>query len=84
MSTSETILRYISAELLLGQENLDLDASDNILTTGLIDSLGIMRLIAFLEEEYELHVPPEDVTIEHFRTVQKIADYLEARRAVPA
>ena len=64
---------------LLGQEDLDLKSDDNLLTSGLVDSLSIMRLVAFIEEEFATEVPPEDITIENFLTIQHILDYLETR-----
>jgi D-alanine--poly(phosphoribitol) ligase subunit 2 len=47
------------------------------LEEGLIDSLGVMRLVAFLEEEFDVKIPPQDLTIENFITVQAITTYLE-------
>ncbi len=80
MTTANTLLRYITEDLLASHGDLDLEGDDNILTTGLIDSLGIMQLIGFIEEEFGVVVPPEDVTIEHFRTVNKIIAYLDMHR----
>ena len=68
--------QYMTEELLVGQEDIDLQEDDNLLLGGLIDSLGIMRLITFIEEEFQVEVQPEDVTIENFSTINIIADYL--------
>ena len=77
----QEIIHYIKTEL-LGQPELDLTSDEDILTTGLIDSLGIMRLIAHLEERYKITVPAEDMTIEYFMTVDAISEYVAARQAV--
>jgi acyl carrier protein len=79
VSTTTTLLHYLSEELLDPLDNLKLTEDDNILTTGLINSLGIMRLITFVEEEFRLEIPPEDVTLENFRSIRCMADYLERR-----
>ncbi len=76
----QQIITYIETELLAGQENLNLTADEDLLTTGLIDSLGTMKLIAFLEETYDITVPAEDMTIEYFMTVNDMAEYIAARR----
>ena len=39
-----------------------------------------MRLIAFIEETFGIQVPPEDVTIERFRSVSTIAEYLATHK----
>lgn len=84
MSKVEVLLRYISEDLLVGQSDLALEADENILTSGLIDSLGIMRVVTFIEDEFGIAIPPEDVTIEHFRTVQHLANYLDQKSLMTA
>ena len=80
MNTQEVLKQYLMQDLLNNHGNLSLTADDNLLTSGLVDSLGIMRLIGFIEERFELEIPPEDVTIQNFRTVNVIANYLESRQ----
>jgi acyl carrier protein len=70
------ITRFIIDELLSG---LDIGEQDDLLLSGLVDSIGVMRLVAFIEEESGKRVPPEDVVIEHFATIEHITRYLEAR-----
>ena len=78
VTTKEALINYITGELLNGQNHLGDD--DNLLTSGLIDSLGMMRLVAFIEETFQTAVPPQDVTIDNFRTVALIATYVETRQ----
>ena len=72
----EKITRFIVNELLSG---MDIGEQDDLLLSGLVDSIGVMRLVAFIEQETSLRVPPEDVTIEHFVNIEAITRYLEAR-----
>lgn len=71
------IIEYIENDLLSGQGDLQLTADEDLLTTGLIDSLGIMKLLAFLEEQFNVKVPAEDMTIENFMTVELMENYLK-------
>jgi len=79
----ERLARYIAEELL----NLDprdgrtIAPDEDLLGGGLVDSLGVMSLVFFIEQETGLDVPPEDVTIEHFQTLDAIDAYLARRRA---
>jgi acyl carrier protein len=75
----ESIVRYIGDQLLSGRVAGVVAADDDLLAGGLVDSLGIIQLVTFLEEEFALEIPPEDVTIEHFQTVAKIDAYLRGR-----
>lgn len=70
------LIDFIARELIRGGDH-QLEADDDLLSSGLVDSLGVMRLIHFLEERYRVSVPPEDVTLENFMTVRAIAGYLE-------
>ena len=83
MNTTETLVRYVSQELLDGPDGANLQVDDNLLTSGLIDSLGIMRLVNFIEDAFNIEVRPEDITIENFRTISVIAEYLQKRQAEP-
>lgn len=77
--TREALKRYVNEEILGdGQDCID-TYEDDILMTGLVDSIGVMRLVAFIQDSFEVDVPPEDVTIESFRSVAAISDYLERR-----
>lgn len=67
----EEITNYIHDEIdvLVNQE-------EELLSSGLIDSITIMKLIAHLEERYEIKVPPQDMVIENFNSVLSITEYI--------
>ncbi len=71
------LAKYIGDQLLSGRGVVSED--DDLLGSGLLDSLGIMQLVLFIEKEFAVDVPPEDVTIENFQSVAKIGVYLEGR-----
>ncbi|MEM6469273.1 MAG: acyl carrier protein [Planctomycetota bacterium] len=71
------LIKFIREELVADPDAIS-DETD-LLGSGHIDSMGIMRLVNHLESEFGVSVPPEDVTIENFETVTKIASYLEAQ-----
>lgn len=79
MNISQTLIHFISEELFAHRNNSSLTEDDDLLTSGRVDSLGIMRLVVFIEEEYRLTIPPEDVTLENFRSVRLISAYLQER-----
>lgn len=79
MSEQEILKQYIEQELLVGR-NLQVGYEDDLLLSGLVSSLGVMRLVAFTQDRFGIQVPPEDIVIEHFETIQAIVRYLETRR----
>ncbi len=75
----QKIIQYIEEEL--SNEEIDggLEVTEDLLGSGILDSLGMMKLIAFLEEEFQIKVLPEDMIIENFMTVGHVGDYLESK-----
>lgn len=78
LSVRDQIRTYITHELLMKPGHA-LGDSEELLLSGLVDSLGAMRLIAHLETLYGFKVPPEDVLIEHFESIEAMAHYLRGR-----
>jgi acyl carrier protein len=76
----DVLVRYISEEL-LNRRKSPVAPDEDLLASGLLDSLGVMSLVFFIEETLGLEVPPEDVTIENFLSVRTIEDYLTRRKA---
>ena len=66
---------YISQSLLDGRA---IEADENLLLSGLLDSLGVMSLVAFIEQQFQIAVPFEDVTIENFASLTTMTAYIRA------
>ncbi len=73
-------LRAFIEDSLLIIGNGPISDEDELLLDGMIDSLGVTRLIAFIESELHIAVPAQDATIENFASVRVISDYVEHRR----
>jgi acyl carrier protein len=52
---------------------------DKWLETGLLDSLGILDLVHFLEEEFSIHVADEELLPENFQSLDAVAAFVEKR-----
>jgi acyl carrier protein len=70
----DRIIAFVRRELLGPGVSLSLD--DDLLSGDLIDSLGALRLAAFVEEEFQITVRPSDFVIENFRSVAALAEYV--------
>jgi acyl carrier protein len=77
MTLEDTLLDFIRTELLDDADDLGID--DNLLADGMVDSLGMLRMMDHIEQTFGVTVPPEDFTIEHFRNVERLVAYLGAR-----
>lgn len=75
------IFSYYIEEQLLGGNQTKISEDDDLLMSGLIDSMGMMSLIAFIERQFEIKIPPQDMTIDNFQTVGAIGSYLNKRKS---
>lgn len=76
MTNEELILQFIRTELVARPEQV-VGPHDELLLDGVLDSIAVMQLIAHLEKSIGISIPPEDVTLENFRSVNAMALYLE-------
>ncbi|MGO8904194.1 MAG: acyl carrier protein [Solirubrobacteraceae bacterium] len=71
---------FIVREIALGR-GIDSVAHDrDLLDGGVIDSLGIVQLISFLEENYGIKVDDDDLDPENFRSLDSIAVLVEKKK----
>jgi acyl carrier protein len=69
---TSTILEFINQELHGGSAGT-IEPDTPLFEDGLIDSLKILRLIAFIEVTTGRSIPDREVVMENFRTVRNIA-----------
>jgi acyl carrier protein len=76
----ETVINdYVSRELVQDQSLLPLADDTSLLETGILDSLGLLKLVVFLEERFGIAMGDTDLLPENFATVNAICDYVRAR-----
>lgn len=81
MTTDVTarIREFINREVLMGGEASIED--DTPLVGGVLDSMALMRLVAFLEEEFGIEIDEAEVTATNFGTVRDAARLVETTSA---
>jgi acyl carrier protein len=83
MSIETDLQRYISSELVLERgRNLLVGAGEPLLSSGRVDSLGLLQLLDYVEQQYGVSLlsfgDPQS-----FDTVAGIAEAIRAMRGVP-
>lgn len=76
--TIDTIREHILTDILNDSER-ELTPEEDLLLSGTLDSLNVVRLVAWLEKECQISIPAEDVVIENFGSLNQIKQYLNAR-----
>jgi len=56
-----------------------IDESESLLERGIIDSVGILNLISFLEETYGINIDEDDLMPENFDSLSAISSYVNRK-----
>lgn len=82
-TVQDQITTFVRTELVDDPE-VELGPDVELLLEGIVDSVGAVRLVTFIEQQWGVAVPAQDVTIENFGTIADITRYVTATRATTA
>jgi acyl carrier protein len=76
MDRKTVLMDYIKNEIMRNR-NAKLGEDEDLLSSGILDSLGILQLVAFIEKTFGIRIPDEDVVFDNFQSVSAMVDYLQ-------
>ncbi len=79
MSVKEQVRRFLLDEVFHGAAADELTDDADLLALGM-DSMAMLRLTVFLEEAFDVRIPPGATTPEHIGSVQAICGWVEQLR----
>ncbi|MEW5985062.1 MAG: acyl carrier protein [Chloroflexota bacterium] len=71
------VTAYIREAFLYGKGNGELTSMTELVETGIIDSINVLRLVEFLEEDYDVEIRLADVL--QFTTIANISRIIETK-----
>ena len=71
-AVKSTIKNYILEEFLPGEDPDELTDSVEMMTLGILDSVSVMQLVTFLEEQFDVTFEANEVGAEHMNTLDEI------------
>lgn len=81
--TIETALRsFIIENFLFGDDTRTIAGTDSLIQNDLMDSTGILELVAFLEERFGITVADEDIVPDNLDSIDRITAYVMRRQEV--
>ena len=75
----EQIKQFILDELVRNSDTAVLAADENLIDSGVLDSLGIMKLVAFLERKFNIRVSDDEILLNNFESVNAISEFLKGK-----
>ncbi|MDH4220493.1 MAG: phosphopantetheine-binding protein [Candidatus Aminicenantes bacterium] len=73
----EKIRNFIVENFLFGERELKDDES--LFESGIIDSLGLIKLLAFIDEKFKVSIDMSEIMIENFNTLNDIMETLKSK-----
>lgn len=81
--TAEVLREFVKENFLFGQEPTFCD-DDSFLEQGIIDSTGVLELVAFLEEQYQITIADEELVPENLDSISRLVGFIQLKRQAPA
>lgn len=74
------IRAFVEENFLYMRPDMELANDESLMGKGVVDSMGVMEMIEFLEEEFGVVVDDDDITEENLGTIDRIAEYVAAHQ----
>jgi acyl carrier protein len=79
MTIVKNIEKFLLSELAADLNKQSLDPDEDILEQRIIDSLGVLKLVVFLEKAHGIQVIDEDIVPENFQSLNSMAAFVEQK-----
>ena len=80
MELNEKIRKFIESNLVVFEDEAEFSDSDNIFEMGFVNSLFAMKLVSYIEQEFDIEVDNDDLEISNFSSVDRIVEYVQKKK----
>jgi acyl carrier protein len=77
--TKNVVKSYILEEFLPGEDPSLLTDSTPLVTGGILDSLATLKLVAFLQERYNIEIAPHETSVDYLDTLPDIVNLVHSK-----
>lgn len=79
METNEKIRKFIESNLIVYDDDIELGDDDNIFQLGFVNSLFAMKMIGFIESEFDIIIENDDLDITNFSSICNVANFINSK-----
>lgn len=77
----QDLRQFVIETFLFGNDNGQLSVEDSFLEKGLVDSMGILTLVSYVEDKYRIQVADAELIPDHWDSVGRIAKFIASKAA---
>ena len=75
----DAIRDFINVNFMLGEEHRSFLDSDSFLRKGIIDSMGVVELLGFVQKRYRIRVEPTELIPQNFDTLENLERFIQRK-----
>jgi acyl carrier protein len=79
MKTLDVIEKFMVTEVSVDLDKKSLEPDEDLLGSGIIDSLGIMKVVLFIEDTFGIKVNDEEIVPDNFQTLNNMVKFIEQK-----
>ena len=79
MSVTQQIKTFIVENFIFSSNGFDLSEDESFLDAGVVDSVGVLELVTYVEETFAIQVVDEEIVPENFDSVARLSAYIDRK-----
>jgi acyl carrier protein len=79
MTVQDQIKQYLAENFMFSDDGYQLSDSASFLEEGVVDSTGVLELVMFVEETFDVTVEDDEIVPENFDSVAQLAEYIHRK-----
>ena len=76
-----TVKKFILSEYLPGEDPAALTDTTPLMTTGILDSIAVLKVVGFLENDFDITVEPHEAVVDNLNTISDMTRLVISKRA---
>jgi acyl carrier protein len=79
MGVTSELEKFLLTEASLDSEKKSIKPDEDLLMSGIIDSMGILKLVSFIESKFGIKINNEDILPENFQNLNSLEKFVEKK-----
>jgi acyl carrier protein len=76
----DKICKFIAETILFSSNGYPYAVDASFLENGIVDSMNIMEIVMFVEEQFRIKVEDNEITPDHFDSILRIARFVQGKQ----
>jgi acyl carrier protein len=79
-SLEQEVRRFVVENFLFGEDDGSLKLEDSFLDSGVIDSTGVLELVTFLEQQYEIKINDTELVPDNLDSISRVSSFIRRKQ----